>query len=152
MLEQQPAFRIREGAFVFLLAAGPAATIERRQHEGFEPAGGESDVLCAWHRAGGERAPVLRLAGLLQCPAADWGQAIVFAAEARPVAVAAEHISRIPETGKPVIQRFNPAGVLLDGGPLIHGVCPHTEPEHLVLETASLGRCLQRAAGREAGR
>lgn len=148
MLDQRAFLRVQEGSFVFLLPAGQALSIERRQAGAFDLVSGDDPVLCAHYIAGGDRAPVIRLARLLDIQADEWGYAILLGGESGPVAVAAEHVHVVLDTEKPRIQPFNPAGVVVDGEPLITGVCPDTEPEHLVLEPARLQRCVRSAAAR----
>jgi len=148
MLDQRAFLKVQEGSFVFLLPADRARSIERRQATVFEAIDGAGPVLCARYVGGDERVPVIRLAGLLGVPAGQWAYAILFTGESGHVAVAAEHIHVIVETQKPVVQPFNPVGVAVEGEPVITGVCPGTEPEHLVLDPARLQRCLHRAVRR----
>lgn len=153
MLDQRAFLRVQEGAFVFLLPADQALSIEGRQREVFELAGGADSLLCAHYIAGGARVPVIRLAALLGgFTAGEWGYAILISGESGRVAFAAEHIDTALDREKLAVQPFNPAGVAVHGEPLIIGVCPDTEPEHLVLEPARLQRCLRHAAALEGGR
>lgn len=152
MLEQGAFLRVQEGAFVFLLPADQTLSIEGRQREVFELVGGADSILCAHYIAGGARVPVIRLAALLGVTAGEWGYAILIDGDSGRVAFAAEHIDTAVDRDKLAVQPFNPAGVAVHGEPLITGVCPDTEPEHLVLEPARLQRCLRHAAAREGGR
>jgi len=152
MLDQRAFLRVQEGSYVFLLAADQAVSIERRQPGNFESVAREHSALCAWYVASGARVPVIRLAGLLAFPAGDWGYAILLAGRTERVAIAAEHIHVVLESEMPMVQRFNPAGVAVQGEPIITGVCPDTAPEYLVLEPSSLCRCALRAVDHPEGR
>lgn len=151
MLDQRAFLKVHESSFVFLLPVGQALSIERRQVGSFDVAGDADSLLCAHYIAGGDSVPVIRLARLLDVPAGEWGYAILLGGESGRVAVAAEHIHVVLDTERPRIQPFNPAGVVVDGEPLITGACPDTEPEHLVLDPAWLQRCVQNAAARAGG-
>lgn len=146
MIESKAYLQISEGAFTYLLAADPAASIEHRSSEALEMAGGDSSPVAAWYRAGDEGVPVVRLGQVMRTETADWEHAVVLADGGRRVAVAAERVQVVPESAKPAIQPFNPAGCSLPGGSVITGLCPGTRPEYLVLDAARLHRCLLRAA------
>lgn len=146
MLDQRAFLRIREGGFAFLLAADQAVSIERHNRGAFEPVGDGQALHTAWQPAADGPVPVLRLGLLLGTPVAEWEYAILLSDGARRMALAAEHVYLIPEHEKPAIQAFNPIGSTLSGGAVITGLCPQTEPEHLVLDMARLQRCLRRAA------
>jgi len=149
MADQRAYLRIHEGRFVFLLPAEQVLSIEQRQRTAFEPVDDSGSILAGWHVGGRARAPVIRLAWMMDFDAGDWGYAIVLSDEPRPVAVAAERVQSVAETDKPAIQPLNPIGSTLDGGPLVTGVCPSTEPEYLVLDMPRLRSALYRAADRE---
>lgn len=146
MLDKRALLRIHEGAFTYLLAADPAASIEHRNSGAFEMVGDESSPLAAWHRSGEVRVPVVRLGRLMRTPAGNWEYAVLLSDGTQRVGLAAEHVYLVPESAKPAIQPFNPAGCSLPGGPVVTGVCPGTDPEHLVLDYSRLQRCLRRAA------
>jgi len=146
MVDSTAYLQIREGAFTYLLAADPAASIEHRSSEALEVTGGDSSLVAAWYRAGDERVPVVRLGAVMGTEAAGWEHAVVLAHGDRQLALAAERVQLIPKTARPAIQRFNPAGCSLPGGSVITGLCPGTRPEYLVLDAARLHRCLLRAA------
>lgn len=145
MIDSRAYLRISEGAFTYLVAVDPAASIEHRSSEALEVAEGSSSPVAAWHRTGDERVPVVRLGQVMRTGAADWEHAVVLADAGRRVALAAERVQVIPETDRPAIQPFNPAGCSLPGGSVITGLCPGTRPEYLVLDAARLHRCLLRA-------
>lgn len=146
MLDKRAFLRIREGGFAYLLTAGQAVSIERRNRAGFEPVGDGRSVHTAWQSSAQGRIPVIRLGMLLGTRAGEWQYAIVLSDASGRVAVAAEHVYLIPEHDKPVIQAFNPIGSTVPGGPVISGICRESEPELLVLDMDRLQRCLLRAA------
>lgn len=146
MLETGVFLRIREGAFTYLLAAEPAASIEHRHDGNFDLVDAAELPLAAWYRAGDSRIPVVRLGRLMQTRVGDWEHAIVLADGAERLGIAAEHVAHVPDAEKPDIQPFNPVGCKLPDGPVVCGVCPGTEPECLVLDTSRLRQSLRRAA------
>lgn len=151
MAEQRAHLRIREGAFAYLLAASEAVSIERRNRGAFEPEENASSVIVTRLRVGSDSVPVIRLGSLLATPAGEWEYAILLSDGSARVGVAAEHIYLIPEPEVPVVQPFNPAGSRLPGGSIVTGLCPHTDPEYLVLDLGRLQRSLRRVAGLQEG-
>lgn len=143
MTDQRAYLRIREGAFSYLLAADPTASIEHRNSGGFEAVDEPASPLAAWHESGNARIPVIRLGRVMQTQAGDWEYAILFGGDG--IGLAAEHVHLVPESGIPDIQPFRPAGCSLAGGPVISGLCPGTDPEYLVLDASRLELCLRRA-------
>ncbi len=143
MTDQRAYLRIREGAFTYLLAAGPTASIEHRNGGGFEGVDDPASPLAAWYESDDARIPVIRLGRVMQTRAGDWEYAILFG---DGFGLAAEHVHLVPESAIPEIQPFRPAGCSLDGGPVISGLCPGTDPEYLVLDTTRLELCLRRVA------
>lgn len=146
MLDERAFLRIREGGFAYLLAAGQAVSIERRNRGAFQPVGDGRALHAGWQLTATGRVAVMRLGLLLGTPAVEWEYAIVLSEDSRRIAVAAEHVYLIPEQEKPVIQSFNPVGSTLSAGAVITGVCPQTNPEYLVIDMPRLQRCLRRAA------
>lgn len=145
MLDGRAYLRIREGAFTYLLAPEPGASIEHRDGGALELAGAAAPPLAAWHLSGDARVPVARLGGLMGTRAGDWEYAVLLSGAAGRFGLAAEHVQVVADAGKPAIQPFNPAGCSLPGGPVITGLCPGTDPEYLVLDASGLERCLRRA-------
>lgn len=145
MHDSRSFFRIREGAFSYLLAADQDASIEHRDDGGFEYVDDPASTLAAWRLAGGIRFPVVRLGRLLGTPAGDWEYAVLLSGGPDGVGLAAEHVELVTDSGRPSVQPFNPVGCSLPGGPLITGLTPDTEPERLVLDPVSLRHCLRRA-------
>lgn len=138
-------FRIREGAFSYLLAAEQAMSIQHRGGGGFEFVDDPASALAAWRLSDGIRIPLVRLGRLLGTPAGDWGYAVLLSGGPDGVGLAAEHVELVTDSEKPAVQPFNPVGCSIPGGPLITGVTPDTEPERLVLDPARLRHCLRRA-------
>jgi hypothetical protein len=149
MLDKRAFLRIREGGFAYLLTAGQAVSIERRNRGSFDLAGDGRSLQVGWQVNEGDRVPVVRLGVMLGTAIGDWQYAILLSDGAERVAVAAEHVYLIPEQERPRIQAFNPPGSVMPGGSVITGVCPFTEPEYLVLDTSRLQRCLLQASGRQ---
>lgn len=147
MPEQRACIRIREGGFFYLLAVERAFSIEHRSRGGFELMGDGTALHAAWHVSGSHRVPVFRLGILLECRVGQWEYVVLLSEGERRLGIAAAHVQLIPEPEKPVIQAFNPVGATTPGGRVITGVCPHTQPEYLVLDLPRLQRCLQRAGG-----
>jgi len=147
MIESTSHLRISEGDFTYLLAADRAATIEHRNSGGFELVEESTSPLAAWFRLGDERVPVVRLGRVMRTPVREWEYAIILSGGAEKVGVAAQHVHLVPEAGVPRIQPFNPVGSALTGGAVVTGVCPGTDPEHLVLDPPRFQRCLQNSAG-----
>lgn len=145
MLEGSSLFRIREGAFSYLLAAEQAMSIQHRGGGGFEFVDDPASALAAWRLSDGIRIPLVRLGRLLRTPAGDWEYAVMLSGGADGVGLAAEYVELIADSAKPAIQPFNPVGCAIPGGPLITGMTPDTEPEHLVLDPARLQYCLRQA-------
>lgn len=145
MLDRKSLFRIREGAFSYLLAADQAMSVEHRDDGGFEFIDDPESPLAAWRLSDGMRIPVVRLGSLLRTPAGDWEYAVLLSGGSDGVGLAAEHVELVADSAKPAVQPFNPVGCSIPGGPLITGLTPDTEPEHLVLDAARLQHCLRRA-------
>lgn len=144
MFEKRAVLRIREGAFVYLLATDRAVSIERRSSSTFEMFGEPRSLQIALHYSGGDRIPVYRLGLLFKDQVGQWGHAIILDDGVKRIAVAAEQVHLIPEHDNPGVQPFNPVGLRIPGRPLIIGVCPDTEPEYLVLDATRLLDCLAR--------
>lgn len=146
MLDKRAFLRIREGAFAYLLGADQAVSIERRNGGTLELVGDGHSAYVAWHLAGSDRVPIVRLGLVMGTDAAQWEYAIMLSGDGGHVGLAAEHVHVIPENEKPVVQPFNPPGSTIPGGSVITGICPGTEPEYLVLDVPRIQRCLLRAA------
>lgn len=146
MLEAGALLRVREGAFTYLLAADPAASVEHRDSGVFDPVDAAESPLAAWYSCGDGRIPVVRLGRLMRTRVGEWEYAIVLADGAGRLGIAAEHVAHVPDAEKPHIQPFNPVGSKLPDAPVVSGVCPGTDPECLVLDPARLQHCLRRAA------
>lgn len=146
MLDRRSFLRIREGAFTYLLATDPTASIQHRDEGAFEIIDDAASPLAAWCRSGDTRVPVVRLGRLMQTRAGDWQYAVLLSDGVDPVGFAVEYVRLIPDAEKPVIQAFNPVGCSVPGGPVVTGLCPDTEPEYLVLDAPRFRRCLRRAA------
>jgi len=146
MVDSRALFRIREGAFTYLLAADRTASIEHRSGGALEMLEDTASPLAAWYRTGDRRVPVVRLGRLMQTRAGAWAYALLLSDGPERIGVAAEHVHLIADGREPAIQAFNPVGCSLPGGPVITGVCPGTEPEYLVLDAPRFQACLRRAA------
>lgn len=145
MPEQRTHLRIREGNFTYLLAVGRDVSIEDRSSGALESIAGGTAVRAAWYSSGDERIPVYRLGLLLRYDAGQWARAVLLSDEEGRFGLAAGDIDLLAETGIPPVQPFNPPGSRIAGGSPIVGVCPTTQPEHLVLDAAILHACARRA-------
>ena len=150
MFDKQAVLRIREGAFVYLLATDKVVSIERRSASTFQMLNEAQGLQVAWYSSGtgqtGSRVPVYRLGLLFRDRVREWGHAIILDDGGERMCVAAEQVHLIPEHDKPAVQPFNPVGSRIPGG-LIVGLCPGTEPEHLVLDAVRLYESLRRREG-----
>lgn len=144
MSDKRAVLRIREGAFVYLLATDRAVSIKGRNSTTFETLGDPRSMQVAWFLSGNDRVPIYRLGLLFEDQVEEWGHAIILDDGDKRIGIAAEQVNLTPEYDNPTSQPFNPAGLRHPMGRVIIGVCPDTEPEYLVLDAARLYECLLR--------